>query len=530
MNSKNTNLHKHRNIYNCTTIHNNPMSERTFYNLSAVTKRIQHYLQPSIGKSFWVKAEVSSGRERGGSFYCNLVETDKTGKILAKLNCTIWSRDLSKIRKYFQDQNIDLKLDDGTLVGFECSLQYSPQYGLSLKVENADPAFALGELELKKRDILNRLSKEGLFENNKKIFGPMLPQKIGLITSLGSAAYNDFIKTLQNSNYGFEIILTDANMQGRQTESSVLHALDSLQKFNVELVVLIRGGGSKTDLYALDNEKIARKIADYKLPVWTGIGHEIDTSVVDYVSNKSFKTPTAVSEELVARFVEMDRHLSEGKNRIKSTWGYRFEKEKTWTNDAKTGIVEGTRKLIDTSKLGLNNFANQLSAKVNDRLTTEKTKVSVSKSTLMTSADNTLTRKTDRLNNQKTRFHIDKFYQQLNHEKKNVISKKDQLIRFLNTGTNNLKRDIGYFKYRFNKDKILTRIKNKRINIRTKKATLKAYDPKTSLKRGFSLVYNKAGTLLKSVAKISQNEIITTHLNDGKLTSTIEKIAENKNG
>ena len=435
-----------------------------------------------------------------------------------------------KLKNVSKDQNIDLKLDDGTLVGFECSLQYSSQYGLSLKVENADPAFALGELELKKREILNRLLKEGLFENNKNLFCPMLPQKLGLITSVGSAAYNDFIKTLQNSNYGFKIILADANMQGNKTEFSVLQALDLLKSLNVEIVIIIRGGGSKTDLYALDNEKIARKIADYKLPVWTGIGHEIDTSVLDYVSNKSFKTPTAVSEELIARFVEMDRHLTEAKNRFKSTWSYRFEKERKWVNDVNTGIIEGTRKLFDTAKFSLQNFANQLSAKVNDRLTTERTKVSVSKNRIKTSPVNTIKRENDRFNNQQARFNIDKFWQQINHEKKNVLGKKDQLVRLFNIGANNFKRDIGYLKYRFNKDKILALVKNERVNIYTKKATLKAYDPENSLKRGFSLVYNKTGKLLKSVAEISQNEIITTQFNDGKVTSIIETIEEEKNG
>jgi exodeoxyribonuclease VII large subunit len=254
------------------------MTDNKFHNLSTITQRIQHYLQPAIGKSFWVKAEISSGRERGGSFYCNLVETDANGKILAQIRCTIWSRDLLRIRKNFQNQNIELELADGTLVGFQCSVQYSPQYGLSLKVEDADPAFALGELELKKREILNRLSKEGLFARNKQLFLPMLPQKIGLITSKGSAAYNDFIKTLHNSNYGFEIILSDSNMQGNQTENSILQAIDLLEKLSVELIIIIRGGGSKTDLYALDNENIARKIAGCKLPVWTGIGHEINIS------------------------------------------------------------------------------------------------------------------------------------------------------------------------------------------------------------------------------------------------------------
>lgn len=142
--------------------------DRKFFNLSAITNRIQEILQPHIGKLFWVKAEISSGRERGGSFYCDLVETNEAKQIIAQMRCTIWYADLLKIRKEFQDKGMDLILDDGTLVGLQCLLQYNPKYGFSLRVVDADPSFALGELELKKHEILNRLTKEGLLEPNKK--------------------------------------------------------------------------------------------------------------------------------------------------------------------------------------------------------------------------------------------------------------------------------------------------------------------------------------------------------------------------
>jgi len=196
------------------------MNERSFFSLSAITNRVQAILQPYIGKLFWVKAEISSGRERGGSFYCDLVETKDSGEIIAQMRCTIWSRDLANIRKKFKDSDLDLILDDGTAVGFQCSIQYSPRYGLSLKVNDADPAFALGELELKKKEILDRLKKEGLLEPNKKLYVPMLPISIGLITSKGSAAYNDFINTLEQSNFGFRVYLADSMVQGNKTEQT----------------------------------------------------------------------------------------------------------------------------------------------------------------------------------------------------------------------------------------------------------------------------------------------------------------------
>jgi exodeoxyribonuclease VII large subunit len=434
---------------------------------------------------FWVKAEISSGREHGGSFYCTLIETNSTGKkILAKMNCTIWSRDLSKIKQSFQSQGIELQLTNGTLVGFLCSVQYSPQFGLSLKAESADPAFALGELELKKLQIIERLNKEGLFAINKRLLVPMLPQRIGLITSEGSAAYNDFVETLQESRFGFKVFLGNSAMQGNNTETTVLMALDVLEKINLDLVVIVRGGGSKTDLYALDNELIARRIAGYRLPVWTGIGHEIDTSVLDLVANKRLKTPTAVAEELVARFVEMSRHLEDATNRFKSTWQYNVQREERWLTLSKAGIKENVRKLIEITRSQLRNSANLLLTKTNYCLSTEKTNLSVAKNRLQSSP-----------------------------------------LTILNQAN----KDVGYYKSRLNKENLLAQIKHERDSLKSKQAILKAHDPKTSLKRGFSLIYDKAGKLIKSVSEIASHDTITTELSDGRITSTIETIKENQN-
>ncbi|MCP3682365.1 MAG: exodeoxyribonuclease VII large subunit, partial [bacterium] len=272
---------------------------RQFSSISAVTRQIQETLLPIVGVDIWVKGEISSGRERGGSFYCQLVESDRGGNIIAEIRCTIWNRNLNNIKQQFRSHSLDLQLDNGTTVGFRCSVQYHQRYGLSLNVTDADPVFALGELELRKRQIIEQLSLEGLLDRNKGIQVPVLSQNIGLITGSGSAAYNDFINTLASSRYGFQVLFADAKVQGDETEPTILWALDVLEGRNVDLVVIIRGGGSKTELSALDNEAIARRIASYRLPVWTGIGHEIDTSVLDYVANRYFRTPTAVAEELI---------------------------------------------------------------------------------------------------------------------------------------------------------------------------------------------------------------------------------------
>jgi exodeoxyribonuclease VII large subunit len=229
----------------------------------------------------------------------------------------------------------------------------------------------MGEMELKKREIIERLQKEGLFEPNKECFVPLLPLSIGLISSTGSAAYNDFIQTLSASGFGFKVHMADAMVQGDQTEKSILRALDVLCTLDVELIVIARGGGSKTDLYYLDNEAIARAIAGCAIPVWTGIGHEIDTSVLDYVANKSFKTPTAVAEELVARFVQMRRQLEEATNTLRTVWAYRFKIASDYLERAVNGINQGPRKLLDVTASNLRERAQELRHLVSGRLSTE---------------------------------------------------------------------------------------------------------------------------------------------------------------
>jgi exodeoxyribonuclease VII large subunit len=524
------------------------MNQPKFFNLSAITKRISEVLQPAIGKSFWLKAEISSGRERGGSFYCDLVETDASGKIVAKMSCTIWSRDLRAIKERFKSAGIPLVLDNGTTVGFQCSIQYNPQYGLSLKVTDADPAFSLGELELKKRGILERLQKEGLFEINKLLPVPMLPMKIGLITSHDSAAYNDFLKTLTSTKIGFKVYVADASMQGNQTESTVINALNTLMKLDLELVVIIRGGGSKTDLYSLDNEVIARMIASYPLPVWTGIGHEIDKSVLDYVANKGFKTPTAVAEEIVARFNEMKSHLQEAENRFRSTWSYRLQMGQRHLSDVKIGIQRNTRKLLDVCMSELRNNAHRLSGSVHDRLSREKNKLQVSQSSLQTFPITCIHRNGDRLDerakrfrtvsfrniedqkrtrqNIKERFQPTRFLNRIINERQNTSYLGVQLKRQFIAQFNSRSKDICRLRSAFNITKILNRIQNEWDRINAFQSVLTASDPKTSLKRGFSLVYNDKGDVIRSIKSISRNDDITTEVHDGKIISTVQQTEE----
>ncbi len=481
-------------------------ARQRFFSLSHVTARIQEILQPSTGKVFWLKAEISSGRERGGSFYCDLVETDDSGSIIARLSCTIWSRRLAAIRKKFREAKLDFNLEDGTEAGLQCSIQYSPRYGLSLKVVDADPSYALGELELKRREILLRLEKDGLFETNSLLDLPLLPKRIGIITSHGSAAFNDFVLTLTRSPFGFRLLIADAVMQGAQTEKSILRALTCLESIDVDLMVIVRGGGSRSDLSFLDNEAIARRIASSSLPVWTGIGHEIDKSVLDFVSHREFKTPTAVAEEIVARHVEVSRHLDEARNRFRSTWAYRLEMAKRRVDKDRVGIRQGTRKLLVVTRTGLVRQKNELGGRVRERLSGERIRVGTSRRLVTASARALLRGRFDRL-----KVHKGEFI---------AISE-----RYMATYNMSLELIMN----RFRRGRFIARLAEEKQLLTVKGSLLRAADPARSLKRGYSLVYSRRGLLIKSLGDVRKGESLRTRVRDGVIVSTVDSLRKGEN-
>lgn len=459
------------------------MNIKQFSSISAITRQIQETLQPIIGIPIWVKGEISSGRERGGSFYCNLIESDPRGNIIAEIRCTIWKRNLDNITQQFRAHNLDLKLDNGTTVGFLCSVQYHQRYGLSLNVTDADPVFALGELELRKRQIIEKMASEDLLDRNKAIPVPVLPQRIGLITSSGSAAYNDFIKTLTSSRFGFKVQFADAKVQGDETESTIIHALDVLEGRNIDLMVIIRGGGSKTELSSLDNEAIARRIASYTLPVWTGIGHEIDISVLDYVVNRYFRTPTAVAEELLDMHYEMDRHLQESQARFQL----------------------GVDRLINEASSKLRDNANSLLRDVERRLSTERNAISLSTQSLTRGSVSLVAM---------AKNNLDDLHQE-------CVTRFNRYLRFKQNQV------AGYMK-RFYADRFFKRIRNEKARIESLNTSLMAYDPVTSLRRGFSLVYDQSGKLVKSINDIAIDKTINTKVTDGYIVSTVRETRRKK--
>lgn len=230
----------------------------------------------------------------------------------------IWRSDYQKVIKKLQQLGMTNALKDNSEVCVLCSVRYHDVYGLSLNIFDIDPSFGEAQIDRNRRMILEKLSAEGVLKKNAQIFLRSDSLRIGLITSKESAAYYDFVRTLLSSPYSFKIIAAHATMQGENTTIEVTTAINALTKTNVDVICIMRGGGSQTDLAWFDSEIIARAIIHCPIPVWVGIGHEIDTVVLDHVAHTSFKTPTAVAEELLGRIQELDSRLNIAYDRIKN--------------------------------------------------------------------------------------------------------------------------------------------------------------------------------------------------------------------
>jgi exodeoxyribonuclease VII large subunit len=290
------------------------------FRLTDVTTRLRDILLPATDKKFWVKAQFVPDRNRNsaGHLYGNLVETDAAGREVAKLRVMVWKNDLDRIEATLKGRGPELlaPLRAGGEVCACCSIRFHAVYGLSLTIFDLDPDLGESQLDRNKRLVLEALQREGLLDKNKQHGISVTPLRIGLVTATGSAAHADFERTLIMSGFAFQIVHVAATMQGATTVTSVVAAIQSLQARPLDLICVIRGGGSPLDLAWLDHELIARAVAACQLPVWVGIGHEIDTGVLDHVAHTSHKTPTAAAEALVARLREVENRLVTAADRL----------------------------------------------------------------------------------------------------------------------------------------------------------------------------------------------------------------------
>ena len=274
------------------------ISELEAFSLLEVNQYIKRVLALNFEDPFWVSCEINQVSQSRSNMYLELIEkADDSDEIVAKNAATLWYRQFSFIKKKLGELT-DSILTDGVKVKLKVSVEYSERYGLSLNILDIDASFTLGQFELNRQKIIQKLKTKNLLDINKSLPLPSVIQKVAVISSSTAAGYQDFIQHLTHNPYGyaFSCKLFPAAMQGQNTEREVVAALRSIDTDYYDVVCIIRGGGSKLDLSAFDNYNIAFEIANYPLPVFTGIGHDIDMTVTDIVSHEILKTPTAVAD------------------------------------------------------------------------------------------------------------------------------------------------------------------------------------------------------------------------------------------
>lgn len=337
----------------------------TLYNLSL---SLQSSIKTNFPGPVWVIAEISSLNVNGASGHCylELVDVDPlTHQQRAKMRATIWARHRAGIFQTFR-MAAGVDLQAGLSVQVLASLDYSSVYGLSLNITNIDGAYTAGAMALKRQQTLAQLARDGVLEMNKTLPQPSLPRRIAVISSPTAAGYEDFMKQIADAKerYSLKIELFEAIMQGEQAPPTIVNALgkiySSLSQWDV--VVIIRGGGARLDLSCFDDYTLASHVAQFPLPIYTGIGHERDNSVVDIVASASLKTPTATAEFIKGFFLVREQALTDTLAYMMQGMRAAVDGKRAMMLRLATTLFEGVRHQLTVRRVEVASFSRQIAS------------------------------------------------------------------------------------------------------------------------------------------------------------------------
>lgn len=301
--------------------------------LHELTQRIAAVVNSSFEEPIWIVAELSDVRvAANGHCYMTLIEKEpRRGTTLASVRGMIWANRWWLLRDSFEQQT-GQSFDSGLKVMIQVQVSMHELYGLSLNILDIDPTYTLGELARRRLEILKQLKEEGVIDMNRELPFPILPRRIAIISAEGAAGYGDFLKQLSQNTFGLKFYchLFPATMQGQQTESSVIAALERIFEVQdyFDVVVIIRGGGATVDLASFDSYQLAFNVANFPIPVITGIGHDRDETVLDHVAHTSVKTPTAAAALLIDKMAEQLQNVLDLQEEIKDHLEQRMNDER----------------------------------------------------------------------------------------------------------------------------------------------------------------------------------------------------------
>ncbi len=344
--------------------------------LSELNLQIKKTLEDQLNSSYWIVAEIAQ-LQLNSSGHCYLELVQKEGnQVIAKARATIWAYSYRNISAWFaRITGNDLAV--GMRILANTKVTYHEVYGLSLNIKDIDPAYTLGEREKAKQEVIAKLESDGVMEMNKELSLPIVPQKIAVISSETAAGYGDFLNQLEENGFGYKVHhhLIPASMQGDKAPESIINALHKIIDSEVEVVVLIRGGGSQLDLDCFDDYELCSHIAQFPLPILTGIGHERDTSIADMVSHTQLKTPTAVAEFIIQGFNAFDTSLNDLFSSISTIGESYIQVEKENLTQLLGRLNLRTQQLVQSNNSQLDHIKQNIEHKSEAQLTRNKNKL-----------------------------------------------------------------------------------------------------------------------------------------------------------
>jgi exodeoxyribonuclease VII large subunit len=346
------------------------------YSLLQLNQLVRDVLEDALPDEYWVEAELSECREHGGHCYMELIEKDEHSNTpVARASAKCWRQTWVMVKPYFE-RTTGQPLRAGMKVLLRVYAQFHEAYGFSWIVSDIDPTYTLGDMARKRQEIIRQLKEEGVFDMQRELHIPIFAKRIAIISAQNAAGYGDFCRQLEDNDYGFkfDVTLFPAIMQGEQVEASVVDALNKIYQRigDFDVVCILRGGGATADLSGFDTLALAENVAQFPLPVITGIGHERDESILDMVANARVKTPTAAAALLIDNLLHVLEQLDDASHRIVYAINQRLTNQKTRIATLTTLIPTLALRLVSNQRHRIETTENRLPIAIERRLTNQK--------------------------------------------------------------------------------------------------------------------------------------------------------------
>ncbi|MBQ7513530.1 MAG: exodeoxyribonuclease VII large subunit, partial [Prevotella sp.] len=337
---------------------------------------VRDAIETHLPDEYWVEAELSECREHSGHCYMELIEKDdRTNTPVARASAKCWRQTWQLVQPHFE-RTTGQPLRAGMKVLLKVYAQFHEAYGFSWIVSDIDPTYTLGDMARRRQEIIRQLKEEGVFDLQRELTLPLFAQRIAVISAAGAAGYGDFCRQLEDNDYGFRfsVRLFPAIMQGEQVEQSVVNALNSIYEHvsDYDVVCILRGGGATADLSGFDTLLLAENVAQFPLPVITGIGHERDESILDMVSHTRVKTPTAAAVLLIDHLKRVLERIEEAEAAISRNITERIRYQQQHIGQLATLIPATAKRIISDSRHRIEMLQQALPMAIERRLTNQK--------------------------------------------------------------------------------------------------------------------------------------------------------------